>query len=157
MLSKDFICSLVLLVIAAGYYFFASSIGTSALADEVGAAGLPTMYSLALAGIALVLALQAMLRGLVLGYQQKSPEDSPNLWRMFSRAGGVLIIGIVYLLIVNVVGYVIALLLVLMAMLFYFGEKFDSRTILSAFIGAGFFWFLFDRLLGIPTPGIGSF
>jgi len=157
MLSKDFICSLVLLVIAAGYYFLASGIGTSALADEVGAAGLPTVYSLALAGIALVLALQAMLRGLVLGSQQKSPEDSPNLWRMFSRAGGVLIIGIVYLLIVNIVGYLIALLLVLMAMLFYLGEKFDRKTVLVAFIGAGFFWFLFDRLLGIPTPGIGSF
>ena len=66
-------------------------------------------------------------------------------------------IGIVYLLIVNIVGYVIALLLVLMAMLFYLGEGVGRQTILAAFIGAGFFWVLFDRLLGIPTPGIGSF
>ena len=157
MVTKDLICSLVLLIIAAGYYFFASGIGTSALADEVGAAGLPTVYSLALAGVALALALQAMLRGMVLGSQAKSLEDPPDFWLMFRRASGVLIIGIVYLLIVNIVGYVIALLLVLMAMLSYFGEKFDRKTVLSACIGAGFFWFLFDRLLGIPTPGIGSF
>lgn len=156
-MTKDLICSVVLLIIAAGYYFFASGIGTSALADEVGAAGLPFVYSLGLAGVALVLALQTMLRWLVLGAQEKSSEDSPNFWLMFRRAGGILTIGIVYLLIVNIVGYLIALLLVLMAMLFYLGEKFDRKTVLVAFIGAGFFWFLFDRLLGIPTPGIGSF
>jgi len=42
-------------------------------------------------------------------------------------------------------------------MLFYLGEGVGRQTILAAFIGAGFFWVLFDRLLGIPTPGIGSF
>jgi hypothetical protein len=44
-----------------------------------------------------------------------------------------------------------------MAMLFYLGEAVGRQAILAAFIGAGFFWFLFDWLLGIPTPGIGSF
>ena len=146
-----------MLVIAAGYYFFTSSIGTSALSDEVGAAGLPTVYSIGLAGVALVLGLQAILRWLIIGSKGEKSTDSPDFLRMFLRAGGVLAIGIVYLLIVNIVGYVIALLLVLMAMLFYMGETVGRQAILAAFIGAGFFWFLFDRLLGIPTPGIGSF
>ncbi len=56
-MKRDLICSLVLLVIAAGYYFFTSSIGTSALSDEVGAAGVPTVCSIGLAGVALVLGL----------------------------------------------------------------------------------------------------
>ncbi|MDG2316122.1 MAG: tripartite tricarboxylate transporter TctB family protein [Gammaproteobacteria bacterium] len=156
-MKRDLICSLVLLIIAAGYYFFTSSIGTSALSDEVGAAGLPTVYSIGLAGVALVLGLQALLRWLIIGSQAKTSTESPDFLRMFLRAGGVLAIGIVYLLIVNIVGYVIALLLVLMAMLFYLGEGVGRQTILAAVIGAGFFWVLFDRLLGIPTPGIGSF
>jgi putative tricarboxylic transport membrane protein len=156
-LKRDLICSVVLLVIAAGYYFFTSSIGTSALSDEVGAAGLPTVYSIGLAGVALALGLQALLRWLIIGSQAKTSTESPDFLRMFLRAGGVLAIGIVYLLIVNIVGYVIALLLVLMAMLFYLGEGVGRQTILAAFFGAGFFWVLFDRLLGIPTPGIGSF
>ena len=33
----------------------------------------------------------------------------------------------------------------------------ENKLMKAAFIGAGFFWVLFDRLLGIPTPGIGSF
>ena len=156
-MKRDLICSVVLLVIAAGYYFFTSSIGTSALSDEVGAAGLPTVYSIGLASVALVLGLQAILRLLIIGSQGESSIDSPDFFRMFLRASGVLAIGIFYLLIVNIVGYVIALLLVLMAMLFYLGEAVGRQAILAAFIGAGFFWFLFDWLLGIPTPGIGSF
>ena len=138
-MKRDLICSVVMLVIAAGYYFFTSSIGTSALSDEVGAAGLPTVYSIGLAGVALVLGLQAILRWLIIGSKVEKSTDSPDFLRMFLRAGGVLAIGIVYLLIVNIVGYVIALLLVLMAMLFYMGETVGRQAILAAFIGAGFF------------------
>ena len=80
--------------------------------------------------------------------------EAVDLGLMLRRAGGVLGIGIGYLLIVSVVGYMIALVIVLAAMLIYFGERASGRIALAATVGAGLFWVLFDRLLGIPMPGI---
>ncbi len=156
-MTRDLVCSAILLSVAAGYYFFANGIGTSALADEVGAAGLPLVYSYALAGVAFVMALQSIIRWILVGPKENKSSELRNIWFMFCRAGGVFGIGIGYLLIVNIVGYVIALLLVLMAMLFYFGEPIARRLVIVACAGAGFFWLLFDWLLGIPMPEIAVF
>ena len=152
-MARDLVCSVVLLVVAAGYYYLASGIGTSALADEVGAAGLPTFYALALGSIGLIMALQAVVKGLL---NRVEVGETVDLGLMLRRAGGVLGIGIGYLLIVSVVGYMIALVIVLAAMLIYFGERASARIALAATVGAGLFWVLFDRLLGIPMPGIWS-
>jgi len=150
-LARDLVCSVVLLVVAAGYYYLASGIASSALADEVGAAGLPTIYAFALGTIGLIMALQAVVKGLL---NRVEVGEAVDLGLMLRRAGGVLGIGIGYLLIVSVVGYMIALVIVLAAMLIYFGERASGRIALAATVGAGLFWILFDRLLGIPMPGI---
>ena len=152
-MARDLVCSVVLLVVAAGYYYLASGIGTSALADEVGAAGLPTFYAFALGSIGLIMALQAVVMGFL---NRVEVAEAVDLGLMLRRAGGVLGIGIGYLLIVSVVGYMIALVIVLAAMLIYFGERASARVALAATLGAGLFWVLFDRLLGIPMPGIWS-
>ena len=115
---------------AAGYYHAASGIGRSALADEIGATGLPMAYALALACIGLLMALQAILRR-ILGCAQAEPRiELSELIFMLHRAGGVLGIGISYLLIVTTVGYVIALIMVLAAMLVYLGERPSVRVAL---------------------------
>lgn len=150
-MARDLVCSVVLLVVAAGYYYLASGIASSALADEVGAAGLPTIYAFALGSIGLIMALQAVVKGLL---NRVEVGEAVDLGLMLRRAGGVLGIGIGYLLIVSVVGYMIALVIVLAAMLIYFGERASGRIALAATVGAGLFWVLFDRLLGIPMPGI---
>lgn len=150
-MARDLVCSVVLLVVAAGYYYLASGIASSALADEVGAAGLPTIYAFALGTIGLIMALQAVVKGLL---NRVEVGEAVDLGLMLRRAGGVLGIGIGYLLIVSVVGYMIALVIVLAAMLIYFGERASGRIALAATVGAGLFWILFDRLLGIPMPGI---
>ena len=150
-MARDLVCSVVLLVVAAGYYYLASGIANSALADEVGAAGLPSIYAFALGSIGLIMALQAVVKGLL---NRVEVGEAVDLGLMLRRAGGVLGIGIGYLLIVSVVGYMIALVIVLAAMLIYFGERASGRIALAATVGAGLFWVLFDRLLGIPMPGI---
>ena len=150
-MARDLVCSVVLLVVATGYYYLASGIASSALADEVGAAGLPTIYAFALGSIGLIMALQAVVKGLL---NRVEVGEAVDLGLMLRRAGGVLGIGIGYLLIVSVVGYMIALVIVLAAMLIYFGERASGRIALAATVGAGLFWVLFDRLLGIPMPGI---
>jgi len=152
-LARDLVCSIALLAVAAGYYYLARGIASSALADEVGAAGLPTIYAFALGSIGLIMALQAIVKGLL---NRAEVREAVDLRLMLRRAGGVLGIGIGYLLIVSVVGYMIALVIVLAAMLIYFGERASARIALAATVGAGLFWVLFDRLLGIPMPGIWS-
>ena len=150
-MARDLVCSIALLVVATGYYYLARGIASSALADEVGSAGLPTIYAFALGSIGLIMALQAVVKGLL---NRGEAGEVVDLGLMLRRAGGVLGIGIGYLLIVPVVGYMIALFIVLAAMLIYFGERASGRIALAATAGAGLFWVLFDRLLGIPMPGI---
>ena len=153
-MARDLGCSIALFAVAVGYYIAASGLGRSALADEVGPAGLPIAYAVVLAVIALIMAFQAVLRPILRQAQSKTPGELPDLGFMLRRAGGVLGIGVGYLLVVTFVGYLIALILVLAAMLIYLGERPSGRVALAAIGGAGVFWVFFDRLLGIPMPGL---
>ncbi len=152
-MARDLTCSGVLLIIAAGYYSLASRIGRSALADEVGPNGLPILYATALTILALGLATQALLRPLLLRSRCDSSAGEripPSV--VLRRACGVLAIGIGYLLIVTLVGYLFALMMVIAAMAMYHGEHAAKRLGLIAVAGAGFFWLIFVWLLGIPMP-----
>ena len=153
-MARDLVSSVALMVVAGGYYYLASGIGSSALSDEVGANGLPIAYALVLGAIGLLMALQAILRSLLSRGEPQPVEDAPDLGFMLRRAGGVLGIGIGYLLVVTFVGYLIALVIVLASMLVYLGERPSGRVLVAAVGGACLFWVLFDRLLGIPVPGI---
>ncbi len=154
-MARDLTCSAVLLIIAAGYYFLASNIGRSALADEVGPAGLPVLYSVVLAGLALVLAGKTILRPLLLraaDNARATDERPPGV--MLRRAFGVFGIGVGYLAIVPLAGYFLTLALVIASMALYFGERASPRLAVIAVGGAAMFWVLFVRLLGIPMPGL---
>ncbi len=152
-MARDLTCAAVLLFVAGSYYALASNIGRSALADEVGPAGLPVVYALVLATIALVLAGQAVLRTLLLrAVDDSAPAGQPAL--VLRRAGGVFAIGIGYVLGVPLVGYFLALVLVIAAMALYQGERASARLATIAVAGAALFWLLFVRLLGIPMPAL---
>ena len=58
---RDLISALILLLIAFAYYYLAGDINQSALADEVGAEGLPVIYATLLGTLALVLAAKALI------------------------------------------------------------------------------------------------
>ena len=152
-MARDLTCAAVLLFVAGSYYALASNIGRSALADEVGPAGLPVLYALVLATIALVLAGQAVFRTLLLrAVDDSAAAGQPTL--VLRRAGGVFAIGIGYVLGVPLVGYFLALVLVIAAMALYQGERASARLATIAVAGAALFWLLFVRLLGIPMPAL---
>ena len=153
-MARDLYCSIGLLAVAAWYYYAASGIGRSALSDEIGANGLPMAYALALASIGLLMAVQAILRRILRRAQAKPKIEFSGLVFMLRRAGGVLGIGIGYLLIVTTVGYVIGLIMVLAAMLVYLGERLSAQVALISIGGACFFWVLFEYFLGISMPGL---
>jgi hypothetical protein len=63
-----------------------------------------------------------------------------------------LLIGVGYLLIVGIVGYVPAVALLLMASARFMGRGWSAELVLIAVGGALVYYLLFVRLLGIPLP-----
>lgn len=154
-MTRDLTCSAILLIISASYYSLASGIGRSALADEVGPAGLPVLYAVLLATLALALAAKAILRPLLLRAAADTvAKDAPSLSFVLRRAAGVFAIGVGYLLIVPLAGYFVTLILVIAAMALFYGERASARLAATAVAGAAVFWALFVWLLGIPMPGV---
>lgn len=154
-MTRDLTCSAVLLIISASYYSLASGIGRSALADEVGPAGLPILYATLLATLALALAAKALLRPLLLRAAADTAEKgAPSLGFILRRAAGVFAIGVGYLLIVPLAGYFVTLILVIAAMALFYGERASARLAATAVAGAAVFWALFVWLLGIPMPSL---
>jgi hypothetical protein len=154
-MARQLTCSVILLMIAAGYYSVASHIGRSALADEVGPAGLPVVYALVLAAVALALAATALFRPLLLRtVAVTAAAGEPTLGFLLRRAGGVFAIGVGYVLIVPLAGYFLTLVLVIAAMALYQGERASVRLATVAVAGAAVFWLLFVGLLGVPMPAL---
>jgi putative tricarboxylic transport membrane protein len=150
-MARDFTCATVLLAIAVGYYTLASGIGRSALADEVGPAGLPLVYAALLAALAAALAIKTVFR-YVLARRGSARVPGPSPGFVLARAAGTLGIGAGYVLLVTVLGYWLSLALLLPAMAVYQGKRPDARLGLIAIGGATSFWLLFVWLLGIPMP-----
>jgi putative tricarboxylic transport membrane protein len=152
-MTRDLLCAATLFTISASYYWLANSIGRSALADEVGPAGLPTVYAIILAVLAIGIAGQAVV-GRMLAHHPasntSSQDVSPRI--LLLRASGVLGIGIGYLLIVPLIGYFASLTIVIAGMARYHGETSIRRISTIAVAGAASFWLIFVWLLGIPMP-----
>ncbi len=154
-MARQLTCSAILLLIAAGYYSVASQITRSALADEVGPAGLPVVYALVLATVALALAAKAVFRPLLLRtVDVTAAAGEPTLGFLLRRAGGVFAIGVGYVLIAPLAGYFLTLVGVIVAMALYQGERASTRLATIAVAGAALFWLLFVQLLGIPMPSL---
>lgn len=150
---KDLISALILLLIAFAYYYLSGDINPSALADEVGAEGLPVIYAMLLGTLALVLAAKALVAWRFISTDQKrSVNDLAGESPKVLRATGMLGIGIVYVAAVTFVGYLISLTAVIALVARYQGERWGWRLAGIALGGGVTFWIFFDRVLGVDTP-----
>jgi hypothetical protein len=149
-LRKDLIASPVLLAIAAVYYLAATDIPVTSLEDEIGPRGLPTILAALLALIAVALGLRALLIPAVAApadaHEQDSEEAPP------ARAFGLIAVGALYIPLAFVLGYVPAVFLLLLGVMFYEGLKPSIRSFAVAAGGALFFWLLFVAVLGVDQP-----
>jgi putative tricarboxylic transport membrane protein len=153
-MRRDLACGLFALVLAGVYLNEATKIQVSALGDAVGSAGFPLVLGSLLAGTALVLLLQAVLRGrrasaeglLTVGGDAERPGSA------FKRAAGLTAIAAAFIAMLPLVGYVVAVALMLAAVVLYQGLPFSRRTVLVAGGGALVLYGLFGLLLGIPVP-----
>jgi putative tricarboxylic transport membrane protein len=142
--NRDLVFGAVCLAVAAGYYLMAAAIPESALSDNVGAQGLPKTYAIVLGVLSLVL----IVRSSAAKENHRNAASPPSVF----RAGGMLVIGVVYLGVVPWLGYILSLAGLIAATTYYQGGGLNARVAMVALSGAVFFWVLFVAVLGIPHP-----
>ena len=151
-MNRDFVCGLLSLALAGVYYALASDIQSSQLADDVGADGLPKIYAYALGALGAVLTLSNLPLRATLDDSAKATTSSAQDLVQLRRALGILAIGVGYVLLAPVIGYVPAIALVIIGTAVYQGGALDWRLALIGVLGAGFLWLVFVALLHIKLP-----
>jgi putative tricarboxylic transport membrane protein len=158
---RDLACAVLLFALAVGYYVAASRIGQTALSDAVGPTGLPRVYAAALAALAAAIGTTALLRHRLGRTAEPGPNEpetpgleasGPAALRRLMRGAGAVAIGVVYLAIVNVIGYPFAMAIMIGAMAVYQGERPSLRVAVVAAAGAAALYVLFDVVLGVTMP-----
>jgi putative tricarboxylic transport membrane protein len=149
--NRDLAFGLGALAVAGTYYSFALAIPESALADAVGPQGLPKIYALLLAALAMILIVSSRSgRGSPIERKARRTTDldDTSSW----RAAVMLAIGVVYLVVVPWLGYVPTLAALILASALCQGSALTARLALVSGAGAVVLWALFVVLLRIPQP-----
>lgn len=149
-LSRDEILGLGMVVVAAAYWAAADRIQVSLLADEVGADGVPKVLGVALAICGFLLFASARLRPAPT--DDRSPAERAEERRAHLRAVGLLAGLSVYILLLPLIGYPIAVALMVGAAAVYGGTTASPRVPLIAGLAGLGFWLVFDKALGIAMP-----
>lgn len=153
-IPQDTAIGTVMLGVAVLFWWEADKIRLSPLDGPVGAQGLPKTLAWALGMLAVILILRSLIGAWLARRNVVAVSDPPVGidWRPHFRAAGMLAIGIGYLLILNVVGYIAAIAALLLAVSLYIGARPSVRTFAVAILGAVFFYGLFVLFLGIRLP-----
>jgi putative tricarboxylic transport membrane protein len=148
--TRDTIVGLGLIVVAALYWLGADQIRVSSLEGIVGAQAVPKGLAVSLAVLSVLLIAQALLRPRRAGGPTGEAEVGGA--RAHLRAAGMLLIGMGYLAVVGTIGYMPALVLLVLATALYLGQSPSARLVLVAVGLAVLYYLIFVRLLGIPLP-----
>lgn len=154
-LRKDLIGAGIALVLAGAYWLGALRIPHSSLIGKgVGADALPRRLAIALAALAVLLVVQTLWqhRRAEAPPAPADPAASAQARRRHLRAFGMLMIGVVFLLIVEYVGYVPAIFLMICATAIYNGRPMSWRIVGLSALLTSVFYVLFDMILKIPMP-----
>ena len=146
---RDLLAAVILLLIAGAYYSATMQIPSSALDDGVGPRGFPLVLTVALVGVAGALAVRA-LTAAPTGARERGEAELPEA--RWPRALGLLVIGALYVPVSGVVGYPLALFMLLVAVPLYERMRFSWRVPAVAAGGAAFFYVLFEVVLGVRQP-----
>ena len=155
-MNRDLALGSATLALSVGYYWMASGIPSSRLADTVGPQGLPVTYA-ALLG---VLSLALIVKSWRARAQALPAPDSPSssrpsvpgprfpLWPV----AGMLAIGIIYILVAPWLGYTLSIAGLILATTYYQGGAIGRQVVLVALAGGICFWLLFVVLMRVPQP-----
>ena len=149
-MTRDTGVALGLLVLAGLYWLGADQIKVSRLEGIVGAQAVPKGLAVSLAVLSVLLIAQELLRPRPAAgptAEAEAGESRANL-----RAAGMLLIGMGYLVVVGTVGYMPAVVGLVLATARFIGRPWSAELVLVAVGGALLYYLLFVRLLGIPLP-----
>ena len=166
MKHRDLLFGGAALAISILYYWMATLVPVSQLADAIGPQGLPKVYALILAALSLILLLRSFRdRGSgirdpkgsgkppAVSKVPGSPIPDPRSPRSRSfRAAGMLLIGIVYIVLAPWLGYLLSIAGLIFATTYYQGGTVGRPAALVALCGGIFFWVLFVAFMGIAQP-----
>ena len=150
-MTKDLVLGGALLALAGAYYLAAAAIPESQLGDTVGARGLPGIYAILLAGLAVVMLSSALRRRRAQTGQSADGQPDRSL-RTIGRVIGMLALGAIYILIVPIAGYLISIAALIGGTAYYQGGRLTKQVLLVAAAGAAVLWMVFVMLLRIPQP-----
>lgn len=150
-MRRNWITGIVLTGVAYTYYRLADALPQSLLSDEVGADGFPKLLAISLAAFSILLTLTGVFEKPPVTSPESTKKAAEDRYR-FLRAGGAVLIGAVYLLIISWAGYPLAVGLLMVAVILYNGEPFSLKVLITAIIAAVFFWIFFALLLKVPMP-----
>lgn len=162
-IPRDVWIGLVMLAFAGLYWRAADGIAISPLDGIINAGALPKALAWALMLFSVLLILRALLtEWMYLRAARKAagpvgdrPEEEGG--KDFTKAQhlkavGVLVIGVAYLLVLPVLGYILSAALLILTTSIYIGAKANLQTLSVAGVVALIFYALFVLLLDIPLP-----
>jgi putative tricarboxylic transport membrane protein len=164
-MMRDLVLGSMLLGISGAYYALASTIPGSQLDDAVGARGLPNVYAILLAVFSLLLIARALRTRHRLRPMEKR-EQTDLRTRPIGRPLGMLAVGVLYIAVVPLAGYLVSVAALIVATASYQGAgasptRADSwqkgtrgttQVLLVGIAGASILWLVFVILLRIPQP-----
>lgn len=145
-MRRDLVCAALGLALAAAYYAAADALPRSLLADGVGADGVPKLLAAALAVLSVALGARSWFAG-----ASAATADDPGLLRHL-RALGVAALGAAFVALAPVLGYPLALALLVLAATLYYGAAPSLRVVIYAAGAAAALWLIFARGLGVAMP-----
>jgi len=157
---KDLIGAAIALGLAGAYWIGATHIPRSSLIGKgVGADALPQGLAITLAILAVILVAQAFWRWrrMTSAMPAEKPASSGEetlveARRRHLRAGGMLLIGVGFLVLVEIIGYIPAIFLMICVTAVYNGRPMSWRIAGFAALLTAIFYALFDLILNIPMP-----
>lgn len=159
MQAKEVGSCVFMMVVAVVFWVGADAIPASPLEGQVGAAGFPKLLALSLGGLALIRIAQNLLTarraggpGSPAAVADGGSGAAEGAWRQHGRAAGMLGIGIGYILVLPILGYVLSIAMLIAAVALYNRRRPSLGLAAIAVIGAGLLYVVFVRLLQIPLP-----
>ncbi len=148
--TRDFVGGLAAILLAGFYLVFAFRQRVSALADTIGPAGMPKVLGFLMLGLGILLCANSLYQSI--RHKEKLTSQWQGQGHRILRAFGLLSLAIVYLLLVNMLGYALSIAILLALVALYLGASPDWKLGLTALLGAGFLWTIFVILLDVPMP-----
>lgn len=146
--QRDVLTGILAVVFGWLYRQQAHSIENSLLSDEVGAGGVPG----AIGAFFCLVGLALMVKGLWHSVNTPAVESAATNWRKHGMALALLLVLALYVLALPLVGYLLAVALLMASVAWLAGSRKHRTVTLLAVIGGPGLWVMFDQVLRVRMP-----